>query len=66
MKKFRVIFKRKGYKDILAGDCYGFDAKNEKDARHQFNVLKKATWWMRDWRIAWVDEVDAEGKTINW
>jgi hypothetical protein len=65
--KYKVVFKRKGEKDIFAGDAYIIDdAKNEKDARRQTRVLLKQRFSSFDLpRIAWVDEYKDEESFMN-
>ena len=56
-KRFKVVFKRKGEKDIIVGDAYIIEAKNERQARKETRELLRARFFGTPPKIAWVDEI---------
>ena len=56
--KFRVVFKRKGYKDILAGDAYIIEAKNVRIAKKEVKELLRNRFFSCEVpKIAYIDQI---------
>lgn len=56
--KFKVVFKRKGEKEIIAGDAYIIEATTERKARKETRELLKARFFGDPPKIAWVDVIE--------
>jgi hypothetical protein len=58
LKRYKVIYREKGSWPNTAG-VYIFDATSEKDARRQWNEMKKnSTLMFTNCKIAWVELYD--------